>query len=184
MAWADAARGGRAEPIHQGLKTLWTQPLTLTHAPPLVLLGARLRLAFAEPYEGGAVRVDALSEATWVTRRPKNLADFAALVRAHLLGRTARKTPYPPLAGGLTESGWLGSYSPRHKRRLYQAVHGLSRQALKRVGAVQAFLEQACNFGAQRTHTLAPGLDGQTRLRLKRCSAGRCCRSLAGRSRT
>jgi len=51
-------------------------------------------------------------------------------------------------------------------------VGGLSRQALERVGAVQAFLEQACDFGAQRTHTLAPGPDGQTRLTTEEVFSG------------
>jgi hypothetical protein len=149
-AWADAARAGEAGRLDQALKTLWTRPLMLTYTVPLVLLGARLALGFAETYWDREMRANTFVEQAWVSRRPKDLADFAAQVRAHLRARRARKTPYPLLAGGLQESGWLGSYSARHKRRLYQAVHGVSRQALERIGAVQAFLDQACDFGAQR----------------------------------
>jgi hypothetical protein len=93
---------------------------------------------------------NAFAAQAWVRRKPKNLGDFASQVSAHLQAHRRRKTPYPLLADGLTESGWLASYSPRHKRRLYQSVFGISRQALEGIEGLHAFLAQACDFGAGR----------------------------------
>ena len=53
---------------------------------------------------------------------------------------------YYVLTPALEESAWLAAYSPRHKRRLYQSVFGVSRQALLRLSAVHAFLEQTCSY--------------------------------------
>jgi hypothetical protein len=132
----------------QSLKTLQLRPLSVAYQTPLVLFGARLTLSFAEWFWEPGLAAHRFLPQSWVSRPPTGLADFAAQLAATLENRRARKTPYPVLTPDLEESPWLSSYSPRHKRRLYQSVFGLSRQQLNRLRAVHAFLEQNCDFEA------------------------------------
>jgi hypothetical protein len=101
----------------------------------LVLFGARLSLSSAEHFWEARLLANALTEQAWVDRPPKSLGTFAAQVAAFVRRHQARKCPYSLLGPGLEESAWLKTYSPRHKRRLYSAVFGVSRQALDRIAS-------------------------------------------------
>jgi AraC-like DNA-binding protein len=110
------------------------------------LFGARLSLSSAEHFWEARLLANALTEQAWVDRPPKSLGTFAAQVAAFVRRHQARKCPYSLLGPGLEESAWLKTYSPRHKRRLYSAVFGVSRQALDRIHGLQSFLAQACGL--------------------------------------
>jgi AraC-like DNA-binding protein len=112
----------------------------------LVLFGARLSLSFAETFWEPRVGANTFWEQAWVGEQPRNLAAFAAQVTRYIQAHRARKCPYPMLGLGLDESDWLRSYSPRHRRRMYLSVFGVSRQAMERVRGVHIFLEQLCDF--------------------------------------
>jgi hypothetical protein len=128
------------------LKTLQTRSLRLTLHAPLVVYGARCTLGFAERCWEPALPANTLLPQQWAARRVRDLPTFAAQVTAHLRARQTPKAPYPLLTPALAETSWLRAYSPRQKRRWYLSVFGLSRQALDRLAAVQAFLAQACQF--------------------------------------
>lgn len=130
----------------QSFKTLHTRALTLSFATPLRLFGARLPLQFGELFWAESLAANTFLAQDWVDPDVADLAAFADQVVAVVNGRATPKNPYPLLSGGLKESTWLSSYSPRHKRRLYKATFGLSRQELQRIDNVHAFLAQNCNF--------------------------------------
>jgi len=139
----------------QTLRGLCTRPLGLRYITPLVLFGARLSLSFAEYYWEPRLKANTFLEQAWIGHRPASLAAFASQLTGYVRAHRARKCPYPVLNAALQETNWLSSYSARHKRRLYQSVFGLSRQALERVRGLHAFLEQLCDFEARRPHILA-----------------------------
>lgn len=130
------------------LKTLHTHTLRLTYHAPLVVYGARCAPAWAERYWEPALPANARLPQPWVSGRVTDLDDFAAQVTAHLRARQTRKAPYALLTPALEETAWLRAYSPRQKRRWYQAVFGLSRKEIDNLAKVQAFLAQACSFSA------------------------------------
>ncbi|MBK8902748.1 MAG: hypothetical protein IPM53_16280 [Anaerolineaceae bacterium] len=130
----------------QSLKTLHTRALTLTFTTPLRLFGARLPLQFGELFWEDAIGPNTFLAQQWVDPDVADLAVFAEQVVRVVNGRARQKNPYPLLKDGLEESTWLSSYSPRHKRRLYKATFGLSRQALQRIANLHAFLAQNCDF--------------------------------------
>lgn len=131
----------------QSLKTLHTHALTLTFATPLRLFGARLPLQFGELFWETLPGTKTFLAQDWVNPNVADLASFADQVAEAINGRALQKNPYPLLQAGLAESTWLSSYSPRHKRRLYQAAFGFSRQALQRIANLHGFLAQNCDFG-------------------------------------
>ena len=132
----------------QSLKTLQTHPLTLVLSTPLVLYGARLALRFGESF-WGKMDANCFSEQAWLARDPKDLDSFRSQVEEYFACHRIKKSPYPMLKSTLKESDWLVHYSARHKRRLYREIFGLSRKELQNISNVQAFLEQACDFGSQ-----------------------------------
>ena len=138
----------RPLPAPAVLKTLHTRALRLTLRGPLVIYGARCSLAFAERFWGPGLPANTLLPQPWAAPRVRDLPTFAAQVTAYLRARQAPKAPYPLLTPALAETSWLRAYSPRQKRRWYLRVFGLSRRALDRLAAVQAFLAQACQFDA------------------------------------
>lgn len=131
---------------HQSLKTLHTHALTLAFTTPLRLFGARLPLRFGEWFWEAEVGHNRFESQVWVDPNVADLTAFAGQVARVVNGRARQKNPYPLLNYGLEESTWLSSYSPRHKRRLYQATFGLSRQALQRIASLHAFMAQNCDF--------------------------------------
>ena len=52
-------------------------------------------------------------------------------------------------SNALEESGWLVSFSARHKRRLYKSTFGISKKELWSIQNVHSFLEQNCDFDAE-----------------------------------
>ena len=151
----DQARQQACQLPRQTLRGLCTRPFGLRYTTPLVLFGARLSLAFAEWYWEPRLKANTFLEQDWIDPRPASLAAFATQVAGYVHAHRARKCPQTLLNASLHESNWLGSYSPRQKRRLYQSVFGLSRQALERVRGLHTFLEQLCDFEARRPHILA-----------------------------
>ncbi|HEX5839631.1 MAG TPA: hypothetical protein VFY26_17485 [Anaerolineales bacterium] len=149
----DQVRGERFSLSRQSLKTIHTHPLTFMYTTPLVLYGARLLLPFAETY-WGKMQANRFLDETWAGSEAGGLDEFKSRVEEHLQRHRTRKLPYPMLSGGLEETGWLVHYSPRHKRRLYKELYGLSRRELQNVRNVQAFLEQTCDFGEQNPHII------------------------------
>lgn len=144
----------------QSLKTIFNQPLTFEYSTPLVLYGARLSLKFAESF-WEEMKANSFLEQAWAGKEPKSLNAFARQVRDHIRLNRWEKSPYPMFSKRLDESDWLVNFSPRHTRRLYAGVFGLSRQELMNIHNVQSFLEQTCNFAAQNPrilHHVDPGI--------------------------
>ncbi len=139
----------------QSLRTLYTQPLTLIFTTPLVLYGARLTLRFAELYWQPSLGANRFIEASWVSPKPRKLSVFASQFARYLQTHQTRKHPDPLLTPTLQECGELAHLSPRQKRRRYQSIFGVSRQALQRLVALHTFLQQACDFGDQAPHIIS-----------------------------
>lgn len=133
----------------QALRTLYTHPLTFVFTTPLVLYGARFTLGFAESFWQSELDANRITEQSWVSPKPRNLPAFADQFTHYLQAHQTRRHPHPLLSPALQESAWLVNFSLRHKRRLYQSVFGVSRQALQRLAAVHTFLEQTCDFAAE-----------------------------------
>ena len=146
---ADPVQPRRFLAGQQFLKTLSTKPVTFRYSTPLVLLGARLSLKFAEGYWDTHLPSSSFLEADWISRPVRDLSAFSdqltGLVESHLRKDRVGRWLSPTLA----ESRWLASYSPRQKRRLYQAAFGLSRKQLQRIRSIHSFLEQTCDFAGQ-----------------------------------
>ena len=53
------------------------------------------------------------------------------------------------LTASLEETDWLAAYSPRHKRRLYKAIFGISTKEMRAIDNIHQFLTQTCDFAAQ-----------------------------------
>ena len=133
----------------QAFKTIHTRPLTFVFSTPLVLLGARFSLGFAESFWEDDIHSNSFLEQKWVGQNTDKLALFASQVVKHVRKHRIKKTPYPLLSRGMKESDWLINFSARHKRRLYKTVFGLSRKELQNIHNVQLFLDQTCNFTLQ-----------------------------------
>lgn len=137
----------------QSLKTLFDKPVMFEYSTPLVLFGARLSLKFAESF-WDEMKANSFLEQTWVGKEPGSLEAFAMQVRDCIRLNRREKSPYPMFSKRLDESDWLVNFSPRHKRRLYAGVFGLSRKGLMNIRKVQSFLEQTCDFAAQNPRIL------------------------------
>ncbi|MEW6083433.1 MAG: AraC family transcriptional regulator [Chloroflexota bacterium] len=145
--WVDPATGKKTALRQQTLKTIHHRPLHFQFSAPLVVFGARLSLAFAESFWEGA-KANTLLNQTWVKGDAKSLEDFARQVSATVRTKRHQKFPRPMLSSGVQEANWLVHYSPRHKRRMYESIFGLSRKELLNIRNMQAFLEQTCDFAS------------------------------------
>lgn len=132
----------------QTLKTIHKQPIKFTFSTPLVLLGARLSLKFAEWYWGTDIQSDRFIEQNWVDGNTGSLESFASQITATIHKYRVSKTISSMLSPTLEESPWLSSYSARHKRRLYQTVFGLTKKEMWNIRNVHLFLDQACDFAS------------------------------------
>ncbi|MBE0669016.1 MAG: helix-turn-helix transcriptional regulator [Anaerolineales bacterium] len=128
---------------------IYTRPLSFAFSSPLVLYGARLSLKFAELFWGKDVKPNSFLEQNWVDKDTSSLTSFASQVTNYIQKYRDPKTVAPLLSHGLAESTWLGSYSRRHKSRLYKSVFGISKKEMLSIQNVHAFLEQTCDFGSQ-----------------------------------
>lgn len=144
---ADEAEGKFVLP-RQSLRTLHTRPVKLSFSTPLVLFGARFALGFAESFSG-EIQANCFLKQDWVKRDARDLESFASQVTEYVHAQRSPKSPYPMLLPNFEESDWLVNFSARHKRRLYQAVFGLSRKELQNIRNVHVFLEQACDFSSR-----------------------------------
>jgi AraC-like DNA-binding protein len=144
----DEAQGAKFVLPQQSLKTIHSHPLKFIFSTPLVLFGARLSLGFAESF-WGEIKANSFLRQTWVKGEADDLELFKAQVENHLKSHQRQKLPYPMFQSSLDESDWLVNFSPRHKRRLYQSMFGLSRKELQNIRNVHTFLEQTCDFGSQ-----------------------------------
>ncbi len=134
----------------QSLKTIHTQPLTLSLVPPLVLYGVRLPLQFAESYWGQELPANRFLDQDWVAAGTDGLDSFARQVSRTLRERRASRAGGPMLTPTLQETQWLSHYSPRHRRRLFKGVFGISQKELRAIQGLHAFLGQACDFASGR----------------------------------
>ena len=85
----------------------------------------------------------------WLQTAVIDLPSFASQLVQTLAARRVRKT-----VGGMVrpfprETDWLAAYSPRHKRRLYKTVFGLSQKEMQAIHNIQLFLGQTCDFAAE-----------------------------------
>ena len=133
----------------QFLKTIHTRPQTLALYPPLVLFGARLWLQFAESYWEPDLPSNRYLEQRWVESGVSGLDSFADQVYQYISTHATQKTAGPMLTSTFDESQWLNHYSPRHKRRLYKSVFGVSRKEIDSIRGLHAFLGRACDFSSQ-----------------------------------
>lgn len=145
---ADTMTGEKFKLPQQVLKTIYTRPLKFSFSTPLVLYGARLALRFAESF-WGEIKANAFLKQAWVKKEPTDLESFKSEVESHIQSQQRQKSPYPMFKTSLNESDWLVNFSPRHKRRLYKSMFGLSRKELQNIRNVHAFLEQTCDFAAE-----------------------------------
>ena len=132
----------------QSLKTLYTHPLKFIFSTPLILLGARLSLGFAESY-WGEVKANSILRQDWVRGDAEDIETFNTQVVDTIQRHRIKKTPYPLLSPTLEESNWLVNFSPRHKRRLYRSIFGISKKEMWSIQNVHSFLEQTCDFAAE-----------------------------------
>lgn len=147
-------KGMRSYPLpRQSLKTIFNQPVMFEYSTPLVVYGARLSLKFAESF-WDETKANSFLTQSWAGREPKSLDSFAKQVGDHIRSNRREKSPYPMFSGRLKESDWLVNFSPRHKRRLYAAMFGLSRKDLMNIRNVGSFLEQTCDFAARNPRIL------------------------------
>lgn len=139
----------------QVLKTLFTRPLTFVYKTPLVLYGARFTLRFAEAFWQAELGANRFLKQSWVSPEPGDLETFAGHLTHYLQTHQTGKHPDPLLTPTLHECDGLVNRSPRHKRRLYLATYGVSRQVLQRLASLHAFLQQTCDFGDERPHIIS-----------------------------
>jgi len=151
---------GRVEcrgPLHEGstplasqsLKTLHTQPLTLCFTAPLVLFGVRFSLQFAESFWDLDLPSDQFLAQSWVEPGTDQLPSFAQQVTRTMHKRRVKRVAGPLLSPALRETEWLTRFSPRHKRRLYKTIFGVSRKEIGAIQGLHAFLGQACDFSSR-----------------------------------
>ncbi len=140
MTWADV-------PLpRQTLKTLHTQRLDLVLKAPLDVYGARFTLPFAELFWQKQMPVNSCLEQRWLENPVSDLATFASQIVAAIAKRRTKKIIAPMFQPSLAETDWLAAYSPRHKRRLYKSVLGISQKELRAIQNVHQFLGQTCDF--------------------------------------
>jgi hypothetical protein len=130
----------------QAFKTLFTHPVELAFSTPLVLMGARFSLKFAEHYCGEDLPPNSFCESGWVRDDLQDLGTFAAHVAEYVRENRTRRNPYLMLKETLEESDWLKNYSPRQKRRYYKSAFGVSRKELDSLRGLHTFLAQSCSF--------------------------------------
>ena len=130
----------------QALKSLHTHPLVFEFSTPIILYGARLALNFATCF-WGEMTANSISEQNWTSKKIANLDDLSVQVKNFIREHKVNKFLYPMFSSRLHESDWLIHYSPRHKRRLYKDVFGISRKDLVNIQNLHMFLEQTCDFG-------------------------------------
>lgn len=141
-------RQGVAIPLApQILKTLYTHQFSLTYSAPLVVFGARLSMQFAETY-WEAMGANALLPVNWFTAEVNELSSFTSEVARTIQQLRSSKTTAPLLSADFEESAWLAAYSPRHKRRLYKKVYGLSKKEIEAIRGIHTFLGTTCDFSA------------------------------------
>ncbi len=134
----------------QSLKTIHTRPVTLRLSTPLVLLGARLSLSFAERFWEPEMPSNQFLAQNWGASAEPELASFAARVIETIQQQRTHKTDKPMLATTLEETDWLAHFSDRHKRRLYRSVFGISKKEMRAIQGLHAFLGRTCDFSSQR----------------------------------
>lgn len=154
VSYVDKSRGVDVPLAQQTLKTIHTQPLTLALTPPLVLFGARLTLKFAESYWEGQIPSNQFLEQNWVEPGHYDLTTFAGQISKTIKKHRTRRTESQMLSPTLEESEWFSHFSPRHKRRLYKHVFGISKKELRAIQALHAFLGQACDFTSESPHII------------------------------
>ncbi|GJM43092.1 MAG: hypothetical protein DHS20C20_33740 [Ardenticatenaceae bacterium] len=133
----------------QSLKTLHTHRLDFILKLPLTLYGARFSLPFAEMFWQKEMPANTFLSINWLGERPSDLETFTQQIVATIEQNKVKKTIAPMLHPTLQETDWLAAYSPRHKRRLYKSVFGLSRKEIQSIQNMHLFLGQTCDFGAQ-----------------------------------
>lgn len=145
IVYSDARSGSEITLPRQSLKTLYTAPLNLILNPPLVLFGARFALPFAELFWEEMIANKMLAQ-TWVNDSTDELTTFTEQVVDMVQSQRIKKTIAHMVNSNLDETDWLAAYSPRHKRRLYKSVFGISRKEMQAIANVHQFLAQSCNF--------------------------------------
>lgn len=146
----DQARRQEFALPRQTLKTLHTHRLDLVLQAPLILYGARFSLPFAELYWQKELPANTFLPQNWLHQPATDLASFTHQIIETIQTRRVKRTIAPMLLPTLEETAWLAAYSPRHKRRLYKSVFGLSRKELLAIQNIHLFLGQTCDFTAQR----------------------------------
>ncbi|MAT97827.1 MAG: hypothetical protein CL608_11840 [Anaerolineaceae bacterium] len=130
----------------QTLKTLHTQRLDLILQMPLVLYGARFTLPFAELFWQKEMPANSFLAQDWLESPVLDLDSFTSQVVTAVTKQRTPKTIAPMFHPSLAETDWLAAYSPRHKRRLYKSVLGISQKELRAIQNVHQFLGQTCDF--------------------------------------
>ena len=127
------------------LRPLFLGPMTLHFQTPAVVWGARFNLRFAEQFSVQPGRAT-WQPVDWLKDAPPSLP---ALHRLLITKLTSQLHPVqsPIFEPDLSIRTQFTTYSARHRRRLFRKAFGISRQDLARMLNVQAFLDQACNFG-------------------------------------
>ncbi len=147
--YVDKTKGIEIPFARQSLKTIHTQPLTLTLAAPLVLFGVRLSLSFAESFWEQEIPANRFLAQNWVKSGTDDLQSFTQQITHTIKKQRTSRAAGPLLLPSLQETEWFAHFSPRHKRRLYKTVFGISRKEMDAIQGLHVFLGQACDFSVQ-----------------------------------
>ena len=147
--YADKLKGVEIPVARQALKTIHTQPLTLTLSAPLILFGVRLSLSFAESFWEQQIPANQFLAQNWVEPGTDDLQSFTRQVSNTIEAQRSSKAASPMLSPTLEETEWFAHFSPRHKRRLYKSIYGISRKELGAIQGLHVFLGQTCDFSSQ-----------------------------------
>ena len=145
----EKAAGVESKLPQQTLKTIHTHGLTFNFTVPLTLFGTRFSLKFAESFWQSNLPSNAFIAEKWVKAPVNDLANFASQVTNTIQKYQVKKTAASLLSPTLEESNWLAHFSPRHKRRLYKKVFGISKKEMLAIQNVHSFLGQTCDFSSQ-----------------------------------
>ena len=144
--YATADHADELQLPRQVLKTLHTGRLDLVLKAPLDLYGARFLLPFSELFWQKQMPANSFLDQRWLRTPVSDLDDFSNQIVAAIVERRTKKIIAPMLLPSLAETDWLAAYSPRHKRRLYRSVLGISQKELWAIQNVHQFLGQTCDF--------------------------------------
>ncbi|MEM7797904.1 MAG: hypothetical protein AAF633_01825 [Chloroflexota bacterium] len=141
----------------QFLKTIQTKSLSFHFTLPLIMMGVRLNLSFADFYDCGPIDGGRFKPVSWLEKQVEgeiSLEEFSKRVQSALKMLAIPSPPQPRLTPELKPTSKLADYSPRHRRRLIKAIYGVSHKEMQVIQKINVFLQQACDFSDDAPHII------------------------------